>query len=100
MRITFIMEATEQIKRGETDPGITLELAYEILGLYDEEGLVTPKAEFSMIAAEAAGKLGDYEAAHRLARDSMTYWTIVSGKDSKEVRGAEQFAVKMLRHLR
>ena len=92
MRVMFIMEAKKMIDSGETDPRTTLELASEILDLYDQEGLVTPKAEFYLIAGKAADELGDLEAAQRFTREAIFYWRILAGEDSEEVREAEEFA--------
>lgn len=97
MRIMFIMEAKEKIDKGGTDPRTTLELASEILELYDQESLITPKAEFCLIAAKAADKLGDHEAAHRYTQDAIRYWKILAGEDGDEVRDAEQFSIDLLR---
>ncbi len=97
MRVMFIMEAKERILKGETDLRTTLELASEVLELYDQEGLVTPKAEFFLIAARAADGLGDYKAAYNYVQDAIRYWRILAGEDSDEVRDAEQFDLDLRR---
>ena len=90
MRITFIMEAKSQIDNGQLDPMTSLELVTEILQLYDEEGLITPKAEFYMIAAKTAQELGDIEGALRFAQGSVYAWRIMAGEGSTEFLAAEQ----------
>lgn len=61
----------------------------ELLGLYEEEGLVGPRCMVAEMAAYAANRAGDWEAAVRFAETARRYWGIVAGEASAEVRRLE-----------
>jgi HEPN domain-containing protein len=93
----FISSATERMKGGDDDAETTLELTSAILEICDAEGLVTPKAEFLMLAAVAADELGNFEWAHRYAEESVRYWKILTGDDSEQTKSAEHLAFELKR---
>lgn len=62
----------------------------KLLGLYEEEGVVSPRCMVAEIAAYAANRVGDWEAAVAFADVARGYWEIITGEGSTEVRRLEE----------
>ncbi|KAE9372469.1 SET domain-containing protein [Stipitochalara longipes BDJ] len=66
-----------------------LAIIAKLLRLFDEEGLVTPKAKYCEIASYAANQLGDEARAVKYGELARQYWSILAGPKSWEVQRME-----------
>jgi hypothetical protein len=71
------------------DPESLLGLLEQLLKLYDDEGLITPKPRYYEIAAYTANQLGDEYAATSYAQMAFRHWSIVAGPESWDARRME-----------
>lgn len=67
-----------------------LAIVAKLLRLFDEEGLIIPKAKYCEIASYAANQLGDEARALKYGQLAQKYWTIVAGPKSWEVQRMEE----------
>jgi hypothetical protein len=67
-----------------------LAIIAKLLRMFDEEGLITPKAKFCEIASYAANQLGDEARAVKYGELARTYWSIVAGPKSWEIQRMEE----------
>ena len=89
-------ERVQQIKQLEQKLGKDLRnhkrqlaIVAKLLRLFDEEGLVTPKAKYCEIASYAANQLGDEARALKFGELARKYWGILAGPKSWEVQRIE-----------
>ncbi len=88
-RLKEINQLKEQLSTGLGDHRKVLEITASILRLFDEEGLITPKAKYYEIATYTANKIGDEKKASTYGKLAQTYWNIMAGPKSWEVRRIE-----------
>jgi hypothetical protein len=62
-----------------------LRLIETLIELYDEEGLIAPKAKYYEIAAYAYSQLGNETGVQENARLAADHWRVLAGRDSWEV---------------
>jgi hypothetical protein len=67
-----------------------LAIVAKLLRLFDEEGLITPKAKYCEIASYAANQLGDEARAVKYGELARRYWSILAGPKSWEVQRMEE----------
>ena len=85
-------------KLGKDNPQRVLDLAVELLELYDEEGLITEKAIYSEMAAISAIALGDQQTAKAFAKDALNQWGILAGQDSDEYKSMLELLADPTKH--
>lgn len=62
-----------------------------LISLYDEEGMIMPKADNYELAAYAAKYGGRPNEAQKYANLAKAYWEIMFGPGSKEAKGLDKF---------
>jgi hypothetical protein len=84
----MIAHDKEKLRRGlaEQKPTVMYRVATQMCQLYEDEGLIAPRAKSYEIAAYAAAMIGDENEVRRFANLAKRYWRILAGKDSFEVR--------------
>jgi hypothetical protein len=85
-----IGHANEKLARPDANARYLYRAATQLAQLYDEEGLITPRARTNEIAAFASSMIGDENEAIRFANAAKRYWRILAGKDSFEVRRMDE----------
>jgi hypothetical protein len=89
-RIKKINELKERLSKGSRNHKIQLAIIAKLLRLFDEEGLVIPKAKYCEIATYAANQMGDEKQAISYGERARFYWTIMAGPQSWEVQRIEE----------
>ncbi|SPO04076.1 uncharacterized protein DNG_06759 [Cephalotrichum gorgonifer] len=85
-----IRDLKAQLAEAAQDPPRIVRACKKLLALYEEEGMVAPRAMTAEIAAYAANQVGDAEGAARFGAVARGYWEVMAGKGSAEVRRLEE----------
>src|SRR5690606_17786015 len=86
-----IRNAKNSIKEaGSDDAQEIVRQCRRLLRLYEEEGMVAPRAMTAEIAAYASNQMGDVKGAVEFARVAREYWEVMAGLESFEVRRLEE----------
>ena len=86
-----ITKTKDQMKAAGRSANKVLALVKTLLRLYEEEGMIMPKAQNYWLAAVAANSLGHGDEALTFAKRAREYWTIMFGEDSEAVREVMEF---------
>jgi tetratricopeptide (TPR) repeat protein len=70
----------------ETDLDMVLEVATELLELYEAEGMIVPRATAAEVIAYTYNQLGEPELAVEFGKRAIRYHAILAGDDSHEVK--------------
>ncbi|KAK3314537.1 hypothetical protein B0H66DRAFT_593257 [Apodospora peruviana] len=66
-----------------------------MLGLFDEEGMIMPKAEYYALAAHASKHLGRRKDAMEFAELAKGQWNIIFGPESRECASMDEFQLEL-----
>jgi hypothetical protein len=88
-RLTKINQLEEKLGQEPRNHRKQLAIVAKLLRMFDEEGLVTPKAKYCEIANYAANQLGDEAQIVKYGKLARTYWGVVAGPKSWEVQRME-----------
>jgi hypothetical protein len=89
-RRTLIQGAKDKIRFANGRARNIYRGATQLAHLYEEEGLVAPRARANEIAAFASAMMGEENEARRFANAAKRYWRILAGKDSFEVKRVDE----------
>jgi hypothetical protein len=89
-RLKEIDQLKERLSSEPRNHRLQLAIIAKLLRLFDEEGLVTPKAKYCEIATYAAIQMGDEKRAMSYGKLARSYWAIVAGPQSWEVQRMEE----------
>jgi hypothetical protein len=89
-RLGQINQLEERLGKEPRNHRKQLAIVAKLLRLFDEEGLITPKAKYCEIASYAANQLGDEARAIKYGQLARQYWSIVAGPESWEVQRMEE----------
>lgn len=90
-----ISRTKESLNKVKGDAGKILEHAETLLRLYNEEGMILPKAYYHALAAHAWMYLGDNKKALGYSRDAKKLWDVIFGEDSEESQDMVEFQRKL-----
>ena len=83
---------TKKLIKASTGQALAiLKHAKTLISLYDEEGMIMPKADNYELAAYAAKYGGRPKEAEKYANLAKHYWEIMFGEGSKEAKGLDKF---------
>jgi len=88
-RVQQIKQLEQKLGKEPRNHRRQLAIVAKLLRLFDEEGLVTPKAKYCEIASYAANQLGDEARAVKYGELARKYWSILAGPKSWEVQRME-----------
>ncbi|PMD39279.1 SET domain-containing protein [Hyaloscypha variabilis F] len=88
-RVQQIKELEGKLSKEPRNHRRQLAIVAKLLRLFDEEGLVTPKARYCEIASYAANQLGDEARAVKYGELARQHWSILAGPKSWEVQRME-----------
>ena len=89
-RRELIASAKARLRQRIDNPKYVYRAATQLVQLYEEEGLVAPRATANEIAAYAAAMIGEENETRRFANSAKRYWRILSGRDSPEVQRMDE----------
>ncbi|KAM7206065.1 hypothetical protein V8F20_002847 [Naviculisporaceae sp. PSN 640] len=90
-----ISRTKESLNNVKGDPGKILEHAQTLLKLYNEEGMILPKAYYHALAAHACMYLGNNRQALRYSREAKLLWDVIFGEGSEESKDMVDFQSKL-----
>jgi hypothetical protein len=89
-RRNLMESAKERLRHSANRPKYLYRAATQLVQLYEDEGLIAPRARANEIAAYAAAMIGDENEARKFANAAKRYWRIMAGKDSGEVQRMDE----------
>jgi hypothetical protein len=89
-RVQKINQLKEKLEKEPRNHRRQLAIVAKLLRLFDEEGLITPKAKYCEIASYAANQLADEARAIKYGELARKFWSILAGPKSWEVQRMEE----------